>query len=81
MYLHLHISIQLHFEVSQVNWPMELLLTHLDRLSHFADQSSGLRQRRPLAETAARWRCELLIKNLTAHYDSQFCVSFNFDFY
>ena len=40
----------------------------------------GLRRRWPSAETDARWRCVLLIINLTAHYDSQFCVSFNFCF-
>ena len=28
----------------------------------------------------ARWRHRLPIKNLTAHYDSQFCVSFYFCF-
>ena len=40
-------------------------------------QSTGLRQRLP-AELAARWHCGLLIKNLTAYYNIQFCVSFNF---
>ena len=31
-------------------------------------------------ETAARWRCGTFIKNLTAHYNIQFCVSFQFSF-
>ena len=39
-------------------------------LQLFEAQSTGLR--RPPAETAARWRCGHLIKNLTAHYNSQF---------
>ena len=43
-------------------------------------QSIGLQWRRPQPETSARWRCVLLINNLTAHYNSQFCVSFNFCF-
>ena len=30
------------------------------------------------AEMAARLRCELLIKNLTLHYNCQFCLCFNF---
>ena len=29
------------------------------------------------AEIAARWRYRATIKNMTAHYDSQFCVSFH----
>ena len=29
---------------------------------------------------AARWRYRLPINNLTAHYNSQFCVSFHFGF-
>ena len=41
-------------------------------------QSTGLRRPRPLPEMAARWRCGSLIKNLTLHYHSQFCVSLNF---
>ena len=36
--------------------------------------------RSPPAEMAAIWRCGLLIKNLTPHYEGQFCVSFNFCF-
>ena len=36
------------------------------------------RRRRSLAEIAARWRCRLHIKNLTPHYNSEFCVSFHF---
>ena len=36
----------------------------------------------PSAETAARWRCVLLITTQqTPHYNSQFCVSINFWFY
>ena len=42
-------------------------------------QFTGLRQRRTPPEMAARWRCVLLIKYLTAHYDSQLCVSFFVD--
>ena len=41
-------------------------------------QSTGLRQRRPPLETAARWRCGLA--NLTAYYNSPFCLSLNFLF-
>ena len=36
-------------------------------------QSTGLGWRRPPPEITARWRCEPLIKNITAHYNSQFC--------
>ena len=32
------------------------------------------------AENGARWRCWPHIKNVTAHYDNQFCVSFHFCF-
>ena len=42
-------------------------------------QSTGLRRRRPLMESAAGWCCGQLIKNLIAHYNSQFCVSFPFN--
>ena len=38
-------------------------------------QSTGLWRRPPPLETAPRWRCVLLINNLTAHYISQFCVT------
>ena len=31
-------------------------------------------------EMVARWRCVLLIKNPTPHYNSQFCVTINFWF-
>ena len=40
-------------------------------------QSTGLERQRPPPEIAARWRCKPL-QNLTAHYKSQFCVSFFF---
>ena len=40
--------------------------------------STGLRRQRPPAETAARWRCGLLIKNVTAPYNCQFCDGFHF---
>ena len=43
-------------------------------------QSTGLWRRPAPPEMAARWRCVLLIDNLTAHYNSQFCVSFHFCF-
>ena len=43
-------------------------------------QSTGLRLGRPPPETAASWRCGPLINNLTAHLNSQFCVSFHFCF-
>ena len=43
-------------------------------------QLTGLRQRRTPPETAARWRCRHLIKDLTVYYNSQFCVSFHFRF-
>ena len=35
----------------------------------------------PLLEITARWRCRPLIKNMTAHYNSQFCVSFHHCFH
>ena len=41
-------------------------------------QSTSLWRGRALPEMAARCRCVLLINNLTAHYNSQFCVSFHF---
>ena len=41
-------------------------------------QSTGLGWRLPPPEIAARWRCVPLIKNMTAHYNSQFCVSFHY---
>ena len=41
----------------------------------------GLPRRRSPAEIAARWRYRLPITNMTAHYDGQFCESFNFCFY
>ena len=44
-------------------------------------QSTGQRRRRPSLETAARLRCEPLINNLTAHYNSQLCVRFHFRFH
>ena len=44
-------------------------------------QSTALGWRRPLPEIAARWRCVPLIKKMTAHYDSQFCVRFNYGFH
>ena len=44
-------------------------------------QSTGLGWRRPLAAIAARWRCVPLIKNMTAHYNSQFCVSLHYCFH
>ena len=39
-------------------------------------QSTGLVQRPPLPYNTARWRCRPLNKNMTAHYNSQFFVSF-----
>ena len=36
--------------------------------------------RLPLAEMVTRWRCGLRIKNLKAHYNTLFFVSFNFCF-
>ena len=49
-------------------------------LQLFEAKSTSLWQRSPPAEMAARWRCGILIKNLTAQYNSQFCVSFCFCF-
>ena len=40
--------------------------------------STGLLCCWSLAQIAARWRYRLPIKNLTLHYNSQFCVIFNF---
>ena len=44
-------------------------------------QFTGLWREWPPLEIAARWRCVPLIKNMTAHYDSQFCVSFCYCFH
>ena len=44
-------------------------------------QSTGLLRRQPPLEIAARWRCVSVIKNMTAHYNSQFCVSFHYCFH
>ena len=44
-------------------------------------QSTGLGGRRPPPEIAARWRCVPQIKKMTAHYNSQFCVSFHYCFH
>ena len=44
-------------------------------------QSTGLGWRLPPPEIAARWRCIPLIKNMTAHYNRQFCVSFHYCFH
>ena len=44
-------------------------------------QFTGLRRQRPPLEIAARWRCVPLIKNMTAHYNSQFCASFHYCFH
>ena len=41
-------------------------------------QSTGLRRCRSPPETAARWYYGPLIKDLTEHYNSQFCVSLIF---
>ena len=38
-------------------------------------QSTGLGQRRPPPEIAARWRCVPLIKKMAAHYNSQIFLS------
>ena len=43
--------------------------------------STGLPWHRLLPNIAARWRYRLPMENLTAHYNSQFCVSFNFLFF
>ena len=45
-------------------------------LSHHGRLGAGGLRRSP-AEIAARWRYRPPIKNMTAHYDSQFCVSFH----
>ena len=45
------------------------------------DQLTEQRRRRPPPETAARWRCVPLSNNLTAHFNSQFGVSFHFCFH
>ena len=44
------------------------------------DRQTGSLQKRPLAETAARWRCVLLIKNPTIHNSVSFVVAFIFGF-
>ena len=42
--------------------------------------STGLPRRQSPQKITARWRYRLPIKNLTAHYNSQLCVSFHFCF-
>ena len=44
-------------------------------------QFTGLHRRQPPPEIAAKWHCVPLIKNMTAHYNSQFCVSFHYCFH
>ena len=46
--------------------------------SKFLILSTGLTRRRSPLKIAARWRYRLPIENLTAHYNSQFCVIFLF---
>ena len=46
----------------------------------FLNLSTGLPQRQLPPTIAARWRYRIAIKNLTAHYNSWFCVSFYFCF-
>ena len=41
----------------------------------FEAQSTGFWRQRPPAKMGARWRCGVLIKNMTAHYNILFCVS------
>jgi len=48
--------------------------------SKFLIWPSGLPRRRSSPKIAARWRYRLPSNNLTAHYNSQFFVSFHFDF-
>ena len=50
-------------------------------LSKFLILSKGLPRRRWPTNSAARWRYRLLMENLTAHYNSRFCVSFHFCFW
>ena len=40
--------------------------------------STGLPLRQSLRSISVRWRYILSINNLTAHYDSQFCIHFHF---
>ena len=47
----------------------------------FPAQSTGLARRRPPPEISARWRCVPLIRKITAHYNSQFCVSLHYRFH
>ena len=47
----------------------------------FETQLTGLRRQQPPPEIAARLRCVPLIEKMTAHYDSQFGVSFSYWFY
>ena len=46
----------------------------------FLNWPLGLPRRRSSPKIAARWRYRLPSNNLTAHYNSQFFVSFHFDF-
>ena len=46
--------------------------------SKFLILSTGLMRRRSPEKIADRWRYRLPIKNLTPHYNSQFCVSILF---
>ena len=47
-------------------------------LSKFPILSTGLLRQWLSIKITARWRYRLSLKNLTPHYDSKFCVSFNF---
>ena len=49
-------------------------------LFKFLILSTGLPRRPSPPKIASRWRYSLPIENLTAHYNSQFCVSFHFCF-
>ena len=49
--------------------------------SKFLNLCPGLPRRRSQPKIAARWRYRPPIKNLTSHYNSQFCVSFHCCFF
>ena len=46
--------------------------------SKFLNLSTGLPRRQSPQKIAVKWRYKHPIKNLTAHYNSNFCVSFHF---
>ena len=57
-------------------WSYKMCYSTLSHIWTFVTPWQHRRRRSP-AEITARWRYRPPIKNLTSHYDSQFCVSFH----